>query len=34
VVYEEHRPARMAVKRLKRLVTGKQLVTDKERLMY
>ena len=25
VVYEEHRPARMAVKRLKRLVTGKEL---------
>jgi hypothetical protein len=34
VVFEEHRPLRMATKKLKRLVTGKQLVTDKERLMY
>ena len=34
VVFEEHRPLRMATKRLRRLFTGKQLVTDKERLMY
>ncbi len=34
VVFEEHRPVKMAVKRLKRLVTGKALVTDKEGLMY
>lgn len=34
VVFEEHRPLRMASKKLKRFVTGKQLVTDKERLMY
>jgi hypothetical protein len=34
VVFEEHRPARMAAKKLKRLVQGKPLVTDKERLMY
>lgn len=34
VVFEEHRPLRMATKRLKRLVTGKPLVTDKESLMY
>ena len=34
VVFEEYRPLRMAVKKLRRLVTGKQLVTDKERLMY
>ncbi|MEM8659452.1 MAG: 2OG-Fe(II) oxygenase [Pseudomonadota bacterium] len=34
VVFEEHRPVRMAAKKLRRLVTGKELVTDKERLMY
>ena len=34
VVFEEHRPLRVATKRLKRLVTGKKLVTDKESLMY
>ena len=34
VVFEEHRPLHMATKRLRRLVTGKQLVTDKESLMY
>ena len=34
VVFEEHRPLRMATKKLRRLLTGKQLVTDKERLMY
>ena len=28
------RQARMLVKQARRLVTGKQLVTDKERLMY
>ena len=34
VVFEEYRPLRMATKKLRRLVTAKQLVTDKERLMY
>ena len=34
VVFEEHRPVRMLAKQARRLVTGKQLVTDKERLMY
>ena len=34
VVFEEYRPARMAVKKLRRLVTGAELVTEKERLMY
>ena len=34
VVFEEHRPLRMVAKQARRLVTGKQLVTDKERLMY
>ena len=34
VVFEEVRPIHMAVKRLKRLVQGKPLVTDKEALMY
>ena len=34
VVFEEHRPLRMAAKKLRRLVTGADLVTDKERLMY
>ena len=34
VVFEEHRPVKTAVKKLKRLLTGKPLVTDKEALMY
>ncbi len=34
VVFEEHRPVHMAAKRFKRLLTGAELVTDKERLMY
>ena len=34
VVFEEYRPMRTAVKKLRRLLTGAQLVTDKERLMY
>ncbi|MEE4660124.1 MAG: 2OG-Fe(II) oxygenase [Halieaceae bacterium] len=34
VVFEEHRPLKMAGKKLKRLLTGKPLVTDKESLMY
>lgn len=34
VVFEEHRPLRMAVKKLRRLLTGAELVTEKERLMY
>lgn len=34
VVFEEHRPLRMALKRARRLLTGKQLVTHKESLMY
>lgn len=34
VVFEEHRPLRMAAKRFRRLVTGSELVTEKERLMY
>ena len=34
VVFEEHRPMRMLAKQARRLVTGKQRVTDKERLMY
>jgi len=34
VVYEEHRPARMAAKKFRRMLTGSELVTDKERLMY
>jgi hypothetical protein len=34
VVFEEHRPLRMLTKQARRLVTGKQLITDKERLMY
>jgi hypothetical protein len=34
VVFEEYRPMRMALKKLRRLLTGAQLVTDKERLMY
>jgi hypothetical protein len=34
VVFEEHRPLRMAVKKAKRLLSGSPLATDKERLMY
>ncbi len=34
VVFEEHRPLKMAMKKLKRLVTGQPLVTHKESLMY
>ena len=34
VVFEEYRPLRMFAKKARRLLTGKQLVTDKERLMY
>ncbi len=34
VVFEEHRPVKMWTKKLKRLLTGKQMVTHKESLMY
>lgn len=34
VVFEEHRPLRLAIKKTRRLLTGSALVTDKERLMY
>jgi hypothetical protein len=34
VVFEERRPLRLAVKRLRRLALGKPLVTQKERVMY
>lgn len=34
VVFEEYRPVKMAGKKLRRLLTGKELVTEKERLMY
>ena len=34
VVFEEHRPLRMALKKARRLVSGKELVTHKESLMY
>ena len=34
VVFEEHRPYRMALKKAKRLLTGKPMVTHKESLMY
>jgi len=34
VVFEEHRPLRLAAKRARRLLTGSDLVTEKERLMY
>ena len=34
VVFEEHRPLKVAAKKFKRLVTGKPLVTHKESLMY
>jgi hypothetical protein len=34
VVFEEHRPFKMAVKKFRRLFTGKPLVTHKESLMY
>ena len=34
VVFEERRPLRLALKRLRRLALGKPLVTQKERVMY
>tara|TARA_B110000503_G_scaffold75368_1_gene116348 strand:- start:19677 stop:20432 length:756 start_codon:yes stop_codon:yes gene_type:complete len=34
VVFEEYRPLRMAFKKVRRLLTGSALVTEKERLMY
>ncbi|MFV8817804.1 2OG-Fe(II) oxygenase [Haliea sp. E17] len=34
VVFEAHRPLRLASKRLKRILSGKPPVTDKERMMY
>jgi hypothetical protein len=34
VVFEEHRPLRMLAKQARRVLTGKQRITDKERLMY
>jgi hypothetical protein len=34
VVFEEYRPLHMATKRIRRLLTGAQLVTEKESLMY
>jgi len=34
VVFEEHRPLKMAWKKARRLVRGKELVTQKESLMY
>ncbi len=34
VVFEAHRPLRLAAKKLKRALRGKPLVTDKERMMY
>jgi hypothetical protein len=34
VVFEEHRPAKTLVKRIKRLLTGKPMITHKESLMY
>lgn len=34
VVFEEHRPLRMALKKTRRLLTGQPLVTHKESLMY
>ncbi len=34
VVFEEHRPLRTLVKKSRRLLTGKELVTHKESLMY
>jgi hypothetical protein len=34
VVFEEHRPLHMAKKKVRRLLTGKKLVTHKESLMY
>lgn len=34
VVFESHRPLRMAIKKARRAVRGKPLVTDKERLQY
>jgi hypothetical protein len=34
VVFEEHRPMKIAAKKFKRLITGQPLVTHKESLMY
>ena len=34
VVFEDYRPGRMFLKRAKRLLKGKPLVTEKERAMY
>ena len=34
VVFEEHRPLRIAAKKARHLLTGQALVTDKEHLMY
>jgi hypothetical protein len=34
ITYEEYRPLHMAKKRIRRLLTGAELVTDKERQMY
>lgn len=34
VVFEEHRPLKMAAKKFRRLLSGKPLVTHKESLMY
>lgn len=34
VVFEEHRPLHMALKRARRMLTGKEKVTHKESLMY
>jgi hypothetical protein len=34
VVFEEHRPIKMAMKKLRRRLTGQPLVTHKESLMY
>jgi len=34
VVFEEYRPLRIAMKKARRLLTGAELVTQKERLMY
>jgi hypothetical protein len=34
VVFEEHHPLRIARKKIKRVLTGKPLVTEKEKLMF
>ena len=34
VVFEEYRPLRMTIKKARRLLTGKEMVTHKESLMY